>query len=92
MNTNINTNKLLRAAECNEMNKHFGEAITLYETAIAYNRTSLSAYYNLAALYEKIEDTSKAKDTYKKGISTARELKNKAIELELSYSLMGLID
>lgn len=92
MNTNYNIEQIIKEAECNEIKHCFNQAIALYEKALAHNSTFFSAYYNLGALYEKIDNKPKAKDIYKMGINTARQHQNKTIESELSYSLLGLID
>jgi tetratricopeptide (TPR) repeat protein len=91
-NTLINTEKLIEEAKYCERNNFLNKAITLYETAIAHNRSSFGVYYNLGALYEKINDTSNAKSVYKMGIDMAKKHDNKRIETELSYTLLGLID
>jgi len=87
-----NTKALLKEAINKENTKQFHEAIALYETVISDNQNEFCAYYNLGALYEKIQEINKAKNIYAQGIQVARKLNNNSVETDLSYTLLGLID
>ncbi len=83
---------LLDEANTRESMQKFNEAIILYETVLAKNQSSFNAYLKLGALHERMADTEKAKDVYIKGIEAANYFQNKKAEIDLSYTLLGLID
>ena len=95
MNTTINKTGLeiiLEEADTQEKLKKFNEAIKLYEKALSDNKSSFNAYLKLGALHERMAETEKAKDVYIKGIEAATYFQNKKAEIDLSYTLLGLID
>lgn len=85
-----NTVKLLQ--EGKESSNSFLEAIIFYKSAINENEKNYSAYYNLGTLYEKLNDTEKAKDVYLNGINIARTFNDKKAETDLSFTLLGLME
>jgi tetratricopeptide (TPR) repeat protein len=86
------TEELLIEASAKEKRNQLNEAILLYETVISQNETMYNAYLKLGALHEKMMDTEKAKDVYIKGLETAKFYQHKPAVLDLSYTLLGLLD
>lgn len=83
---------LLNEASHKEQSKMYYEAVELYECAINKNIKNYCAYLSLGALYEKLNNTEKAKDVYLKGISTARANNDKEAETDFSFTLLGLME
>lgn len=86
------TDNLLKEAFNREHSKMFNEAISIYESAIEKNEKNYCAYFSLGTLYEKMNNSDKAKEIYLKGIGTARSFNDKEAEMDLSFTLLGLID
>jgi len=88
----LDTEAILKEASIKEKTTQFNDAILLYESVIAQNATIYIAYIKLGALHEKMLDNEKAKEVYIKGIETAKYFQNKPAAIDLSYTLLGLID
>ncbi|MDA3891167.1 MAG: tetratricopeptide repeat protein [Salinivirgaceae bacterium] len=92
VNINKEENEILKEAAEKVKRNNFSEAIVLYESVINENQNNFNAYYSLGILYEKLNDTDKAKDVYLKGIKRARSYHDKVAETNFSYTLLGLIE
>lgn len=89
---NAETDVLLTVANKKSEERKFNEAIEIYKTVISKNDKSFDTYSRLGAIYERIRDVINAKEVYKKALTKAKELQEKAWEREFSYILLGLVD